>query len=174
MHKFIFTLFALLLSLSIAAQTSLRGQIVAESNKAPIMGAKVTLAGQNISTTSNANGEFTLLYLEPMDEELIIEAEGYISDIVLVLIEEGKTTDLGVLYLKQDIQREVKDELVMALSEAELNDDEGKSQSMASGSSASQDVFNNASSYGWSSARYRGRGYDQTVEQTYNNGISFN
>ena len=174
MHKFIFTLFALLLSLSIAAQTSLRGQIVAESNKAPIMGAKVTLAGQNISTTSNANGEFTLLYLEPMDEELIIEAEGYISDIVLVLIEEGKTTDLGVLYLKQDIQREVKDELVMALSEAELNDDEGKSQSMASGSSASQDVFNNASSYGWSSARYRGRGYDQTVEQTYINGISFN
>ena len=68
----------------------------------------------------------------------------------------------------------MKDELVMALSESELNDDEGKSQSMASGSSATKDVFNNASSYGWSSARYRGRGYDQTVEQTYINGISFN
>ena len=174
MHKFLFTLFALLISLSIAAQTSLRGQILAESDKAPIMGAKVTLAGQNISTSTNTNGEFTLLYLEPMDEELIIEAEGFISDIVLVLIEEGKTTDLGILTLKQDIQREIKDELVMALSESELNDDEGKSQSMASGSSASQDVFNNASSYGWSSARYRGRGYDQTVEQTYINGISFN
>lgn len=164
----------MLATIGLQAQTSLKGKVAAEDTQEPIAGVKITLAGQNISTTTNASGEFALIYLEAMDEEMFVEADGYVSDIVLVLLEEGKTTDVGTVFLKQDIQKEIKDELVMQLSESDLNDDEGKSQSMASGASASQDVFNNASSYGWSSARYRGRGYEQTMEQTYINGINFN
>lgn len=175
MQKLFITFCAVMLAtIGLHAQTSLKGKVAAEDGNIPLSGVKITLAGQDISTTTNASGEFALIYLEAMDEELIVEADGYVSDIVLVLLEEGKTTDVGTIFLKQDIQKELKDELVMQLSEADLNDDEGKSQSMASGASASQDVFNNASSYGWSSARYRGRGYEQTMEQTYINGINFN
>lgn len=159
--------------MSISAQTSLRGKVVAEDGAQPISGAKVTLANQNISTTTNAAGEFALIYLEAMDEEVIFEAEGYMSDILLILLEDGKQNDLGEVTLKQDIQKDMQEEIVLNLSEQDLNDDEGKTQSMSSGSSASIDVFNNTSSYGWSSARYRGRGYEQTAEVTYINGISF-
>jgi NAD-dependent dihydropyrimidine dehydrogenase PreA subunit len=56
----------------------------------------------------------------------------------------------------------------------DLNDDEGKSQSISSASSASQDVFNSTISFAWSNARYRGRGYEQTYEQNYIEGLSFN
>lgn len=175
MKQFFITLCAVMLATAgIQAQTSLKGKVVAEDGGDPISGATITLAGQDISTTTNASGDFALIYLEAMDEEVILEADGYVADILIISLEDGKTTDLGTISLKQDIQKEMKDEIVMNLSEAELNDDEGKSQSMASGSSASQDVFNNASSYGWSSARYRGRGYDQTTELTYINGINFN
>ena len=55
-----------------------------------------------------------------------------------------------------------------------MNDDEGRSQAQASASSASQDVFNSLSSFAWSTARYRNRGYEQTAEQNYINGINFN
>ena len=55
-----------------------------------------------------------------------------------------------------------------------VNDDEGKTQSMASASSASQDVFNSTTSFAWSNARYRARGYEQIYEQNYIEGISFN
>lgn len=155
------------------AQTSLRGKVVAEDGGDALPGVKVTLANQNISTTTNGSGEFALIYLEAMDEEVIFEAEGYVSDIQLILLEDGKQNDLGEIRLKTDIQTEMKEEVLLNLSEADLNDDEGKTQSMASGSSASQDVFNATCSYAWSSARYRGRGYDQTAEVTYINGISF-
>jgi len=175
MRKVLTTLFAVLMAvMTISAQTSLRGVVVAEDGNQPIPGVKVTLANQNISTLTNQAGEFALIYLEPMDEEVIFEADGYVSDIILILLEDGKTTDMGNVALKQDIQKEIKDELVLNLSDADLNDDEGKSQSMSSGASASIDVFNNTTSYAWSSARYRGRGYDQTAEVTYINGIGFN
>lgn len=164
----------MLTTLCIMGQTSLRGTVVAEGSNQPISGVKVTLANQDISTTTNNSGEFALIYLEAMDEEVIFEADGYITDIQLVLLEDGKTNNMGTVTLKADIQKEMKEEIILNLSEADLNDDEGKSQSMSSGTSASIDVFNNTSSYAWSSARYRGRGYDQTSEQTYINGISFN
>ncbi len=182
MRKFFPTLLVCLMSLSLFAQTmslsggatSLRGVIVDENDNHALSGIKVSLANQNIATTTNANGEFALIYLEPMDEEVIIEGDGYVSDIILVSIEEGKTTDLGNISLKQDIRREMQDEIILNLSEADLNDDEGKSQSMASGMSASVDVFNNTTAFAWSSARYRNRGYAQSDEVTYINGIAFN
>ena len=105
---------------------------------------------------------------------MIIEAYGYLSDILLVQLIDNQTTELGEIILQTDMMVEMKEEVVLNLSEMDLNDDEGKSQSMASASSASQDVFNSTISYAWSNARYRGRGYDQTYEQNYIEGISFN
>ena len=167
-------LFPLLVSAQTSAPTALRGVVVDENDSHALAGVKVTLANQNIATTTNASGEFVLIYLEPMDEEVIFEADGYVADITLVNLEAGQTNDIGTFALKQDIRKEVQDEIILNLSEADLNDDEGKSQAMASGMSASQDVFNNTSAFAWSSARFRRRGYEQQAELTYINGINFN
>ena len=153
--------------------TRLIGRVVSTEQRA-IEGATVTLANQGITTTTNDEGKFSLTYLEAWDEEVIVEAYGYVSDILLVQLVENQLTDLGDITLQTDISIEMKEEVVLNLSEMELNDDEGKSQSMASASSASQDVFNSTISYAWSNARYRGRGYEQIYEQNYIEGISFN
>jgi len=141
------------------AQTSLRGKVVAAETGQAIEGAKVTLANQNISTTTNPSGEFALIYLEAMDEEVIFEAEGYVSDIQLVELTEGQTNDMGAVSLQTNIQQEMQDEILLSLSDADLNDDEGKSQSMSSGSSASVDVFNNTTSYAQYWSEIHGRIY---------------
>ncbi len=159
-------------SISEQGITRLRGQLTSGDTGKALMGVKVTLAGQDISTTTNAQGEFSLVYLDAVDEEVILEADGYLTDIQVVSLKAGDN-DMGVISLQTDIQREMQDEILLTLTDADLNDDEGKSQAMSSGSSASIDVFNNTTSYAWSTARYRGRGYDQTAETYYINGINF-
>ena len=153
--------------------TRLVGRVVSTDNRA-IANATIVLANQGITTTTNNNGEFSLTYLDATDEEVILEAYGYISDIQLIQLEDGQLNNLGDVFLQTDFVREAQEEVLLNLSEMDLNDDEGKSQSMASASSASQDVFNATISYAWSNARYRGRGYEQIYEQNYIEGISFN
>ncbi len=162
------------MSLFAAAQTSLKGTLIDEATSQPIVGATVTLANQNISTTTNQSGEFSLLYLEPMDEEVIIEAEGYNSTIELVQILQDQANEMEPVKLSVNIEKETKDEILLNISDEDLNDDEGKSQAQASASSASTDVFNSATSFAWGTARYRNRGYEQQYETVYINGISFN
>ena len=157
----------------ISAQTRLVGRVTTAEQQA-IEGATVTLANQGYSTTTNAEGRFSLTYLEAIDEEVIIEANGYMSDILLVSLVENELNNLGDITLQADLLAEAKEEVLLNLTEMDLNDDEGKSQSVSSGSSASQDVFNSTVSFAWSNARYRGRGYDQTYEQNYIQGLSFN
>ena len=174
MRKTLFAVFLTFVALvGATAQTRLVGRLVSVEQQA-IEGATVTLANQGITTTTNNEGKFSLTYLEAWDEEVIVEAYGYVSDILLVQLVANQLTDLGDITLQTDISIEMKEEVVLNLSEMELNDDEGKSQSMASASSASQDVFNATISYAWSNARYRGRGYEQIYEQNYIEGISFN
>ncbi len=171
------TLIAVLLTICAVAgtnaQTRLVGRIVSVEQQA-IEGATVTLANQGVTTSTNEEGQFSLTYLEAIDEEVIVEAYGFMSDVILAQLVENQTTDLGDIILQTDLSIELKEEVILNLSEMDLNDDEGKSQSMASASSASQDVFNATISYAWSNARYRGRGYEQIYEQNYIEGISFN
>ena len=157
-----------------SSPTRLVGKIINEDGAAITGYATVTLGNQNISTTANERGEFSLSYLEAMDEEVFIEAEGYISNIVLVQLIEGQTTDLGAITLFTDLAREAQEEVLLNLAEADLNDDEGKSQSVSSASSASQDVFNTTTSFAWSTGRYRNRGYESYHELNYINGLAFN
>lgn len=157
---------------AINTPTRLVGRIVSADQQA-IEGAVITLANQGITTTTNAKGEFSLTYLEAKDEEVILEANGFISDIVLVQLEDGALNNLGDVLMQTDIVREAQEEILLNLSEMDLNDDEGKSQSVSSASSASQDVFNSTVSFAWSNARYRGRGYDQTYETNYIEGLNF-
>ena len=164
MKKLFLLLNVLVLTTTLLAQTSLRGTIV-DANKQAIVGATVTLANQDISTTTNNAGVFTLLYLEPQDEEVIIEADGYIATIELVQLHANQANDMGEVVLQKDIAREAQEEILLNLSEEDMNDDEGRSQAQASASSASQDVFNSLTSFAWSTARYRNRGYEQTAEQ---------
>jgi hypothetical protein len=149
------------------------GRVVTAEEQA-IEGATITLANQGYSTTTNDEGRFSFTYLEAIDEEIIIEANGYMSDIVLMQLVQNQVTDLGDIILQADLLAEVKEEVLLNLNEMDLNDDEGKSQSVSSSASASQDVFNSTVSFAWSNARYRNRGYEQTYEQNYIQGLSFN
>jgi len=173
-NKLLSLMFALSIGLTAIAQTSLRGQVIDRSTQTPIVGAKVTLANQKISTTTNASGEFSLLYLEAMDEEVIIEADGFVAGLELINLQENQTTTLESLALEPDIVAETQAEILLNLTEEEMMDDEGRTQSQAATASASTDVFNSTTSFGWSTSRYRNRGYQSNQESYYIEGLNFN
>ena len=50
-------MFVLSMSIISMAQTSLKGRVIDQATKTAVVGAKVTLANQNISTTTNSLGE---------------------------------------------------------------------------------------------------------------------
>ena len=173
-NKLFSLMFVLMVSLMAMAQTSLKGVVIDQGTQTPVVGAKVTLANQNIYTTTNAQGEFQLLYLEPIDDEVIIEADGYVSAIELVQLQVDQSNEMESVQLQQDIVTQAQDEILLNLTEEEMTDDEGRSQSQASSSSASTDVFNSTTSFAWSTARYRNRGYASNVESYYIEGLNFN
>ena len=76
MKHYLSLMFALVMSLTALAQTSLKGRVIDEATQQPVVGAKVTLANQNISTTTTAAGECSLLYLEATAEDGSKEGEG--------------------------------------------------------------------------------------------------
>lgn len=174
MKKLLTTLFVLGLALSAMAQAGLKGKILDEATGQPVAGAVVTLANQNISTTTNEAGEFQLVYLEAIDEEMIIDADGFLSGIEIVSLKDKETVELGEVRIQPDMVSSQQEEVYITLSEQEMNDDEGRTQEQASAASSSTDVFNNVTSFAWSTARYRNRGYEQNFETNYIEGLSFN
>ena len=142
MKKLLSLMFVLLIGLSAYAQTSLKGRVIDNNTLTPIVGAKVTLANQNISTTTNAAGEFSLLYLEAGDEEVLVEADGFVTALELINLKENQANQMEDLLMGPDIVSQAQDEILLNLTEEEMSDDEGRSQAQASSSSASTDVFN--------------------------------
>ena len=158
----------------VMAQTSLKGIVLSEDGNQPIPGAVVTLENQNISTTTNANGEFQLLFLEPIDEEVVITSSQFLPKVLVVSLKENTINDLGQVAVKPDAQADMKNDVVIQLADTDLEDDEGRNQNMVSTTSTRNDVFTNHVAFTFSAARFRTRGFDNTFNQTYINGVNFN
>jgi len=175
MRKLSLVLFVLVLAFTnVLAQTRVKGVVKIAGSENPLQGAKVTLLQQNISTQTNANGEFLLSYVEPGDEEISISRQGYFQQIKLIKINKDVENDLGVIFLQADVQSEMKQETVLQLSETALDDDDSKSQNVSGAVSAKGDVYNSQTSFHFSPMRFKMRGYDQNYETTYINGVMFN
>ncbi len=175
MRRFLMLVFVFIMAVvAVNAQTKLTGKVLITGTEKPLQGVTVTLMQQNLSSQTNAAGEFTLSYLEAGDEEVSFSLQGYFTQIKLVNIKKDVTTDLGVVMLVADNQQEMKQDIVLQLSESAFDGDESRSQSISGSISSRGDVYNSQTSYSFSPMRFRLRGYDQNYETTYINGVMFN
>jgi hypothetical protein len=62
---------------SALAQTRVKGIVKIAGSEDPLQGAKITLLQQNISSQTNAKGEFLLSYIESGDEEISISKQAH-------------------------------------------------------------------------------------------------
>ena len=168
---FIITLF---LSVSIYAQqrTELRGNVINSATNEPVSGVVVTL--QNQSETTDGRGEFhftsvssgetaiTLRSSKILPRELYVEigtdATSLLKDIQVIVVENAQNAAL-----------------VGVVDEIMLDDDaENSSQEISSTVILSNDKYLSTVGYQLSPLRFKVRGYSNTHEKTYINGVNFN
>ncbi len=177
----LFLLLALFATLPLLAQrTGVQGLVVDAKNGLPVVGATVMLDNQGYAATTDALGKFLIDDARQGTDELLVLCYGYKDWSQAVTIIDGEIVNLGTIQVEpvsfesaevMEYRNAVAD---MALSESQLEDEEGNTQEVALLSGATDNPFYQASSYTFSTARFRIRGYENQKTETYINGIPFN
>jgi len=156
------------------SQIIVRGKVVASDSQQPLPGVNVTLLQQDISTFTDQSGEYSLSVESPGLLEIRFTKSGFFTQIREFSVVAGKVNEMPDIALRVDINTEVKQEIVLQLSEMSLNtDDDGRDQSMST-TLSNRDVYISQASFSFSPMRFRMRGYDSNYETTYINGVHFN
>ncbi len=178
MRKTLLLAFAASVSLFVGAQNVVKGVVKIAGTNEPASGAVVTLQGQQASAVADAQGRFFIEATQTGDEVLTIALENYDVETRPITIPGLDALDLGVMTLQsaeEEAMQELTEDAFLAMGDIEFDDEDGLSSQTISGLLFSKgDVFTGTASYGFSSARYRVRGYEQRYESTYINGVNFN
>ena len=123
--------------------------------------------------TNNA-GEFSLTTTKVGNDLLVISQEGLVLQQVVVSLKPGEVLNLGVIQVNAASLVGAKDDMVLTLSESDLDNDNGNSQSVSGLLSSRGDVFMSTAGYVFGSMRFRQRGYSSVYNTTYLNGVDMN
>jgi len=177
----LFLLLALFATLPLLAQrTGVQGVVVDAKSGLPVVGATVMLDNQGNAETTGPTGKFVIDDAVQGTDELLVLCYGYKDWTVAVTIIDNVVEDLGTITIEPlsfesaevlEYRSAVAD---MALSESQLEDEEGNTQEVALLSGATDNPFYQASSYTFSTTRFRIRGYENNKTETYINGVPFN
>lgn len=160
----------LLLALASRAQSvTLRGIVTDAETEKPLPDAAVVLIGTGKVAATGSDGTFVLVDANCSACSLSITHEGYEPGTFEV--QSGTLLRFSLRHLPEN--NNVSPEIpTITLDEAQ-SQTEGAGE-VANLLSASRDVFQQVSSYGWSTFRFRERGYDSEFFPLYLNGVNIN
>ena len=174
----LFLLLALFATLPMLAQREgVQGVVIDAKSGLPVIGATVILDNQGNAATTDSEGLFIIDDAASGPDKLLVLAYGYNDWSCDVTIVKGMVENLGTIQIEpvsfESAQAlEFRNNLAdMALSESQLEDEEGNTQEVALLSGATDNPFYQASSYTFSTARFRIRGYENQKTETYINGV---
>ncbi|MBP5498230.1 MAG: TonB-dependent receptor [Muribaculaceae bacterium] len=174
----LFMLLALFASTQLLAQTGVRGVVVDAQSKLPVAGATVILDVQGNSAITGPNGDFIIADAKEGTDNLLILAYGYSDLLQEVSIFTNNVYNIGTVELKPtafsavDNYKESTSD--MTISESDLEDEEGNTQTVGLLTGSGDNQFYQAASFKFSIMRFRIRGYQNEYSQTYINGVNFN
>ena len=138
------------------------------------------LDNQGNAATTDADGVFIIDDAYPGNDLLLVLAYGYKDWETQVAVATGIVENMGTIQI-EPVSFESAEALEyrssvaeMALTESQLEDEEGNTQEVALLSGATDNPFYQASSYTFSTARFRIRGYENQKTETYINSVPFN
>lgn len=172
MKKLVFSLLCMMQVVAVWAQqsASITGKVVDSKSQQPMQNVVATLQGTNQTALTNAEGVFVFENVADGKQSLDVNSTGYVSQSFSLEVEKGQSVDLGVITLEQDITTEQQLSLI-TITENDLGDDNGNSESTAGLLQASRDVFMQAAAYNFGQARFRVRGLDNAYGKTMVNGV---
>lgn len=149
------------------------GQVVDSKTQKPLQNVIATIQNINLTEVTNAEGKFMFKNVPSGSLLLLIKNQGYKDQLLSIDVETGKTLDLGVIVIDEDITVEQQVSLV-SISESELSDENSSSESTVGLLQATRDVFLQAAAYNFGQARFSVRGIDNEYSNIMINGTTMN
>tara|TARA_B100001063_G_scaffold245984_1_gene283429 strand:- start:1901 stop:4657 length:2757 start_codon:yes stop_codon:yes gene_type:complete len=169
--SFLFVCFASLYSF--AQQTTIRGVVNDMLTSQPIDAVLVQLGGTDLTTLTDSQGAFAFLLDVPLGEQmLVLSKNGFLDARYPIVVSEGR--DLNLLDLILEIDNSNDELFTITLSDDELNDDSSGADNISGLLSASQDIFQRAAAFEFSSSFFRVRGLNTDNGTVLMNGIEMN
>ena len=176
MKKLLLFITAVFCTMSLFAQSSdwggVTGTVVNRAGRMPISAAELTLSqgGETVATAvSDAEGRFLMENLPNGMYDMVIKAPGYLDANVNVTI-EGYVKDLiFVGMVPEQVVTDVDDS-----NFAEFDMDDSGFEDSPSILFGSNDPFTNIASFGFSSIRFKNRGYTNESQDVYLSGVRMN
>lgn len=178
MKQIIFVLCIMILSgFSILAQEAIvKGRVLDTYSSEAIQDVEIRIITNNFNTKTNAQGLFEIssTNLPQGDQVLVVSKNGYVTQLIQINIQNGKTINLDPILFEIDLTELEAQIGVISLSDNELDQDEGTSFNISGLLQASNDVFLNAAAYDFSITFFRPRGLDNAYGKVLINGIEMN
>ena len=173
--RVLLTVAAVLCSLSLFAQSDfggVKGKVVNRAGRIPIAGAELVLSqnGENVaSVRSDAEGNFLVENLQNGIYDMKVTAPGFLDANVNVTV-EGYIKDL--IFVGMVLEQVVTD--VDDSNFAEFDMEDSGFEDAPSILFGSNDPFTNIASFGFSSIRFKNRGYTSESQDVYLSGVRMN
>ncbi len=171
-QKLLIPALLLLLGQTMSAQGSLRGTVTDAETTRPLPDAAIIVVGTGKVAVSDNNGNFVIADANCSRCTLSVTRDGYMPVSVPVADDAMVPKPINVTMKRTTIEEKPSDIPTVTLDEAEA-ETEGAAE-VANVLHASRDIFQNISGFGWSQFRFRERGYDFGLFETYINGVPFN
>lgn len=176
MKKLLLFFLFLIVSISIFAQATIKGIVQSSDGEQALSGVIISIEGTKITTQSRADGRFKLGKVPDRRVVLVFTSKEYRVFTKEIDVNQ-KVIDLGTIALSKPEQN-ASGSVTETIQTISLDDTDAsettEEQNIASQLGASRDLFRQATSFNWSSARYRQRGYLNNYTEQYFNGVPFN
>ncbi len=174
MNRCRIALWVLLWTNALHAQlTTLRGVVLDADNTVPIADASIVLSQTGLFGATDARGRFAIFQVPAGDYTLLLTRSGYLPSEVLIKV-TGDAEQFLTLEMQRDpksLQTNATDIPTILLEEAEESEGIGEIANLLH---SARDVFQTAANFGWSTFRFRERGYDSEHFPLYLNGFNIN
>jgi len=175
MKKLVISTLFVLQVVFVFAQTTagITGKVVDSKTQKPLQNVVASIQNTNLTQLTDVAGKFTFTAIPTGNQLLEINTQGYKAQLFQVEVIEGKTLDLGVIVLDEDLTEEQQMSLI-TITENDLGDDNSGSESTSGLLQASRDTYQQSAAFNWGQARFRIRGLDNEYGTTMINGIMMN
>ncbi len=169
--RFVLGLLIIFCAASVYSQ-SVTGTLLDSDTNLPVAGATLTVsADADIQAFTDTEGNFKLTLPSAGRYNFYIEAAGYERFFSNFTIKELQDTELGIIRIYPFVKE--LESMVAELSESDLTDADESSE-VSSMLTASVDEFTRTASFDFGVARFRTRGYTDSYEEIFLNGMPMN
>lgn len=172
-----YILFLLLSTLGIplfAQHGNVQGIVRNQLSKEPFANVKLVFEKNKKTVNTDAEGAFSLPKLQKGEETILLTGANIQQIKIIIQVPESGTLKLDDIYVIPSTNIENNIALNMVVDEFSADENESSNQHIAAKIMLSNDVFTNKTAYQLSPFRFRARGYNNTYEQKYINGVHFN